>query len=111
VTLSHDPALPNDPITYTIVVYNTGLADAVGVHITDTLPNGVIGTSVDVTQTVAANDAVTITVPATVANDAPWGATIVNTAYYEHSTGTGSADAAFRVKDMYFLYLPLVTKN
>ena len=95
--LSHDPAWPGDHITYTIAVRNSGPADAVGVHITDTLPSQVIGPNVDVTYTIAAGDALTLTLPVTLSADAPWGATITNTAYYRHGAGSGSAEAAFTI--------------
>jgi uncharacterized repeat protein (TIGR01451 family) len=97
VALTHDPAQPGDPITYTIVVSNAGETDAANVHITDTLPSGIVGSNVDVTQTVTAGSSVTIIVTATVASNAPYGAVITNTAYYAHSTGSGSTQAALTV--------------
>ena len=73
VETAHDPAKPGDPITYTLVVRNDGNADAVDVHIWDTLPEGVIGEDVDITTTIATGAAYTITVPATLATDVPLG--------------------------------------
>ncbi len=97
VTLSNDPALPGDLVTYTIVVRNTGPADAVDVHITDTLPSEVIGADVDEVRTVAANNAVTLTMPVTVASGA-WGAIVTNTAYYEYGADSASDVAVFTVE-------------
>ena len=97
VALTHNPAWPGDPITYTIVVRNTSVTDTVGVRITDTLPSGVVGTDLDTTRTVAANSAVTITLPATVASSAPSGTTITNTAYFSHTSGGGFGGAHFAV--------------
>ncbi len=95
VLLTNNPAQPDDPITYTIVVANGGSMDATGVRITDTLPTYVNGDDLDETVTVAADDSVTFTINATMAADAPLGETIANTAYYSHSSGAGQDSAAF----------------
>ena len=97
VTLTHDPAWPGDPITYTIVVRNAAVTDTLTVRITDTLPSGVVGADLDTTRDISGNSAVTLTLPATVASDAPGGAVIVNTAFFTHTTGGGSAGASFDV--------------
>jgi uncharacterized repeat protein (TIGR01451 family) len=97
VALTHNPALPGDPITYTIVVRNSTVTDTLNVRITDTLPTGVIGTDIDETHTIAGNSAVTLTIPAIVAGDVPSGATIANTAYFTHTDGGGQASAIFAV--------------
>jgi len=92
------PVQLGDSVTYTVVVANKGDANAVGVHITDTLPAGVIGGDLDQTVTVNAGEQVEFTIPGTVANDpAYYGATIVNTAYYSHPSGSGFDDASFTV--------------
>lgn len=41
-------ATPGSPITYSITVTNTGISDAVNVNVVDTLPAGVIATSITV---------------------------------------------------------------
>ena len=41
-------ATPGQPITYTITVTNTGVSDAVNVNVVDTLPPGVVATSITV---------------------------------------------------------------
>lgn len=92
------PVQLGDPVTYTIAVANRGDADAVGVHITDTLPAGVTGGDLDQTLTINAGEQAEFTIPATVVNDpAYYGATIVNIAYYDHASGSGSDDASFVV--------------
>ena len=110
VQTAQDPAQPGDPITYTIVVRNDGTADAVDVHIGDTLPEGVIGSNVDITVTIASDEAYTITIPATLAVDVPSGSTIINTASYEYGDLTGEATASFVVAALNRLYLPVVMK-
>jgi uncharacterized repeat protein (TIGR01451 family) len=98
VEVPQTPVQLGDPVTYTIVVANRGDADAVGVHITDTLPAGVTGADLDQTLPINAGEQVEFTIPATVTNDpAYYGATIVNTAYYSHASGSGSDDASFTV--------------
>jgi uncharacterized repeat protein (TIGR01451 family) len=98
VALAQTPVQLGDPVTYTIVVANRGDADAVGVHITDTLPAGVTGGDLDQTPTINVGGQVEFTIPGTVVNDpAYYGATIVNTAYYDHPSGSGSDDASFTV--------------
>jgi uncharacterized repeat protein (TIGR01451 family) len=100
VALTHNPARPGDPITYTIVVRNTSVTDTVGVHITDTLPAYVVGANLDTTCVVTGNSAITITVPATVASNVPSGATIINTAFFSHTSGGGSDSASFTVSTL-----------
>jgi uncharacterized repeat protein (TIGR01451 family) len=93
VETAHDPVHLGDPITYTVVVANTGADDAAGVHITDALPVGVVGSDLDATRTVTAGEQVELTIAGTVTDDISfYGATIVNTAYYDHATGSGSDD-------------------
>jgi uncharacterized repeat protein (TIGR01451 family) len=96
VALTREPAYPGDPITYTLVLSNSGLADAAGVVVTDTLPTGVIGLDVDETITVAAGTQELLTVHALV-DVGTWGETITNTAFYAHASGAGSDAAAFTV--------------
>jgi uncharacterized repeat protein (TIGR01451 family) len=100
VALTHNPAWPGDPITYTIVVRNTSVTDTVGVRITDTLPAYVVGANLDTTRGVTGNSAVTITLPATVAGNVPSGATIINTAFFSHTSGGGSDSASFTVSTL-----------
>lgn len=98
VSLPHDPAHPGDSVTYTVVVANTGDADATSVRVTDTLPSGVTGTDLDATVTVTAGDQVEFSIPAVVTtNPAFYGQTIINTAYYSHITGSGSDAASFTI--------------
>jgi uncharacterized repeat protein (TIGR01451 family) len=97
VALTHNPAWPNDPITYTIVLRNSTATDISNVHITDTLPIGVVGANLDTTRTITANSAVTITIPALVAANVSSGQRITNTVFFSHTTGSGQASAAFNV--------------
>lgn len=111
VETMHDPAQPGDPVTYTVVVRNDGTAEAVDVHIWDALPEGVIGSDVDITVTISAGSAYTITISATLATDVARGLTITNTAYYQSGSLTGDASASFLVAALNKIYLPLIRKQ
>jgi len=110
VETAHDPANPGDSITYTVVVRNDGTADAVDVHIWDTLPEFVLGDDVNITVTIQTSTAYTITIPATLAMDVTRGISIVNTAYYQSGDLSGEASASFAVSALYRMYLPLMRK-
>ncbi|MCP4992875.1 MAG: DUF11 domain-containing protein, partial [Gammaproteobacteria bacterium] len=93
VELSNTPALAGEPITYTIVVSNSG-GGAENVTVSDTLPAYIDGTDLDQTVTVSANQSVIFTINAVVGNNAPVGlTTITNTASFSHSSDTGQATA------------------
>lgn len=114
VSLTNDPALPGDVVTYTIIVNNTGDSAATNVHITDTLPAGLIGQGVDLTVTIGAGQAHVIVFTATVAPDVAPGSTIVNTAYYTYALGNGSASVSFDVAGLPALnklFLPTILKH
>jgi len=99
VETAHTPVLLGDAITYTVVIANSGDVDAAGVRVTDTLPAGVTGVDLDRTGTVAAADRVTFTIPAVVTTSvAFYGQTITNTAYYNHSSGSGADTASFTIQ-------------
>jgi uncharacterized repeat protein (TIGR01451 family) len=89
---------PGDPITYTIVVANSG-GDAENVTVKDSLPVGVDGNSLDWTGTVSAGGTLTFTISASIAPNAGHGMTITNTASFSHTTNSGSDTAAFTVVD------------
>jgi uncharacterized repeat protein (TIGR01451 family) len=92
VELAHDPALPGDPVTYTITLSNTGPADAVGVHVTDVLPDEVIGAEVDATVTVPAEGSYNLFVPGTLSPDVSYGAVVSNTASYAYMGAVSGQD-------------------
>ncbi|MBP8107211.1 MAG: ExeM/NucH family extracellular endonuclease [Caldilineaceae bacterium] len=110
VALTNNPVKPGDAITYTLVISNSGDAVATDVRITDTLPVGVIGNNVGVTQTIAAGESYTLTITGTVAQDVTASSTITNHAYYSHTSGNGEASAGFVIRPLYSIYLPMVFK-
>jgi uncharacterized repeat protein (TIGR01451 family) len=89
------PVQLGDPITYTIVVANSGTGDAPNTHITDTLPVGIIGSDLDTTVMVTSGTSLTFTIKATVALNAPLGVTITNIAYYSQIYGNGQSSIGF----------------
>ena len=110
VDTAHIPAKPGDPITYTVVVRNDGTADAIDVHIWDTLPEFVIGEDVNITVTIQTGTSYTVTIPATLSIDVTRGITILNTAYYQSGELSDEASASFIVAVLNKVYLPLVRK-
>lgn len=96
VALAETPAEPGDTITYTVTIANTGEGDALGVHLVDVLPAGVDGPDLDVMVDVSAGMTHSETIVATVADDAPLGATIVNMASYTYQGESDSAEASFQ---------------
>lgn len=98
VELSQVPVQLGDPITYTVVVANGGDEDALGVQVTDILPDGVIGDDLDWTGTVPAGEQVEFVLPVQVVTDPAYAdQTILNTVSYSHTTGSGSASVSFRI--------------
>ncbi|MBN2003825.1 MAG: DUF11 domain-containing protein [Anaerolineae bacterium] len=97
VELTHDPAWPGDPITYTIVAHNWSTTQALDLQINDTLPLGIIGGNLSETVKVDPDSAVTYILPAVVADDVASGASINNTAFFTSTAGNGQADAAFQI--------------
>jgi uncharacterized repeat protein (TIGR01451 family) len=84
-----------EALTYTIVVANDGEADATAVRVRDILPSSLAGTDLDQVVDIAAGDRKTFVIPATVTTDShAYTQTIVNTAYYHHSSGSGSDSAS-----------------
>lgn len=124
-TVTPTVPLPGDPVSYTIVLLNTG-AETATVYLTDTLPISVTyisgtlmataGAAVfsDTTGTVywegdiASGDAVSITFAATVSWTAPAGSLITNTAYFSDQTMTYQAGATFKVAHL--LRWPIMLK-
>ncbi len=105
VELPRDPVLPGDVVTFTIILSNTGYADAVDVLVTDMVPEGLECEDVSETVTVpATGELVIIRFTAHVAEDT-WEMTITNTASYDHSSGSGSASVSFTVGSQPFYEL------
>ncbi len=112
VELPRDPVLPGDVVTFTIILSNTGYADAVDVLVTDMIPAGLDCEDFSETVTVpATGELVIIRFTAQVTEDA-WGMTITNTATYEHSSGSGSASVTFTVgpQPVYELFFAVFAK-
>jgi uncharacterized repeat protein (TIGR01451 family) len=110
VETANDPARPGDPITYTVVVRNDGTLEAENVHISDVLPDYVLGDDIDVTATIEAGTAYTITIPAQLALDAPVGVTVTNTAHFQWQEVSDEASASFMVSMFRKIYLPYIMK-
>ena len=90
---------PGVALIYSIVVANNGNADAIGIHVLDTLPPGISGTDLDQIVDIAAGERKTFVIPTTVTTDTGYyGQTIVNVAYFDHASGSGWSSASFDVK-------------
>ncbi|MEM7028164.1 MAG: LamG-like jellyroll fold domain-containing protein [Chloroflexota bacterium] len=98
VDAGQTPVQPDTVIVYTIVVANNG-GDANGVVISDILPDYIGGSDLNEIVDIAANTNVTFTINAVVAQDAPAGQTITNTAGFSHTSGIGQAVAAITIDD------------
>jgi uncharacterized repeat protein (TIGR01451 family) len=96
VELTNDPALPGDVVTYTVTLTNAGITGAFAVAVTDTLPAELEGMDLNMMVDVPANESVMLVYTATVAANT-YGATVTNTAYFDHSSGSGADSASFMV--------------
>jgi uncharacterized repeat protein (TIGR01451 family)/CSLREA domain-containing protein len=110
-------------VTYTVVLSNSASVNATGILLTDTLPSQVDFASWVIQPSgadesddeitwdgqVLANNVVTFTFVVTHTGDP--GDIVTNTAEYSHTIGSDSAEAAFTVESMNFIYLPLVLRN
>ncbi len=100
VAIAGGTAIPGRAVTYTVVVRNTGTADAANVQIVDTLPVSVTGSSLNVTRNITAGDAVTFTLPGVLSAAFPVGSTwVTNTAVYTYGSESKSAQAGFQVEN------------
>lgn len=108
VSLSSTPAVSGTLVTYSIVVANNGNAVAQDVRITDTLPAGLQGDSLDQLVTVQPQTGLTLTLNATVVTDS---GRIVNTAYFSHPSRNGLGEVSFSVFGANNIYLPAVLKE
>ena len=90
---------PGVALTYTIAVTNNGNADAIGVHVIDTLPPGVSGIDLDQIVDISSGERKTFIVSTMVTTDTGYyGQTIVNVAYFGHESGSGWSSASFDVE-------------
>ena len=72
-------------------------SEATGVQVADTLPTYVTGNDLNRTVTIGPNGTHTFTFTAFLAANAPFGRTIVNTAYFTHTSGSGQSSASFNI--------------
>jgi hypothetical protein len=70
-----------------------------------------LGEDVDVTVNIAKGTSYTVTITATLAMDAPWGALINNTAYNASGDLSSQASARFFVAGLHKIYLPLTSRQ
>jgi uncharacterized repeat protein (TIGR01451 family) len=99
VSTAHVPVKLGDPITYTLVVTNSGPGNAIGVVMTDVLPSGVSGSNLNQTINISASQRVSFTIAAVVTNNvAYYGKSITNTVVFSYSSGSGSASVAFTIE-------------
>jgi uncharacterized repeat protein (TIGR01451 family) len=115
VATVHTPVLLGDPIIYTVVVANSGNADATNVAVTDALPDGVSGNDLSWTGVVTAGGQMAFTIPAVVTtSESYYGGTITNTAQYSSTNaGSGFDEAIFTIEsqETMYVYLPLVLRS
>jgi uncharacterized repeat protein (TIGR01451 family) len=101
-----------EALTYTIVLDNSGIVDASGVIVSDTLPLGVVGQDLNWVGMVPAEGQVQLVVAAEVTTDtAYYGAMITNTAHVRHSSWQASATATFAVQNAPLLPLLSIGKT
>ncbi|MBN1887877.1 MAG: VCBS repeat-containing protein [Thermoflexales bacterium] len=112
VAVLHSPPRLGEPLAYTIIVANAGSADAPGVVLSDTLPEGISGSGLYWTGTLTAGARLDFSLPALLTtNVAYYGHVITNTAYLAYGLERHSAQAALTVQPGTLVYLPLVIKN
>jgi uncharacterized repeat protein (TIGR01451 family) len=94
VTLANNPPRSGEAITYTIVIASDG-GQADNVIVSDSLPAGINGSHLLQVETITANESLTFTITANIADTVGYNVTITNTAYYTHTSGTDQANAIF----------------
>ena len=95
-TVNRDLVKPNETLTFTITVSNTGGSPATGVRLTDALPTGLRGTNIDQRFDLEPGKSKTVTLEATVEDSAS--GVIVNTAFVNWNGTDLSATAQLRVQ-------------
>lgn len=86
-----------DTVTYTILISNSGLMTAYNVLVTDILPDGVTGTSLNHAFDINPGQIISFTIHAIVNRNAELGQMIINTANYYHNSEVGQATAVFTI--------------
>ncbi len=95
VQATTNPPAPGDPLTYTIIIANSGNGNAANVIVTDTLPSGLSGSDLSWSGMVMAYKSLTFTINANIINNAAYyNTTITNSAYFSHTSAQGQADVA-----------------
>ena len=112
-------------VTYTVVLNNSGEADAHGVPLTDTLPVSTTfarwvaqagasfhpGPPQEITWSGTVTGAEAITLTFVVSHAGDYGDVVTNTAEYSSTVGSGSDSATFTVGPVPLVYLPVIVKS
>jgi hypothetical protein len=95
-----------------VVLANRGDADADDVLLSDRLPPGVLGVDLSWRGAIRAGNRLEFTIPAAVSSEALfYGAAITNSAVFSHTSGSGSAEAAFAIENVWRRYYPFFYVN
>lgn len=112
----------NSVVTYTVTLANSGSASDTNVHFTDTLPldttfgtwieqpSGATEVGGEITWSGTVTYSESITFSFTANQTGAYGDTITNTAEFSGDSGSGSAQAAFTVEPLSFIYLPVILR-
>ena len=96
INISRSPVERGDSIIYTLVLANSGQTEAQNVNLIDTLPDYVVGNSLNKTLTIPPNGQIVEQIIALLADDAP-PITITNVAKFSYQNQQGEDSVAFTV--------------